>query len=387
MEEALVRALETAVQLVAGGSHDAMFVLVRALPCVNKSLAATARLDARFPYILSYVNAVVLPPSQFFFAGIPRQVHLFSGNVPAGTAANLPPSLAGLSYRSVLQDRQEQAQLIHNKAQKRVAALAATNTPNDLPAGVPLRVGIYIARLRAVAQGVRAAKNVAEFPECEHRGCRQRFLRADANIIGSDDLGGLRATPEPSVDYWRLLSGMKAEAPPARRFCSPECCAQFTAELNTAVPKLTGKVLNAEPDPGLKLSSSSRVCKGLRAAAQRNEDFARKLRSVQRPRLRACPSAAYKEKLAAMVRMLNLDFLMLYSSSILAESKALSQGLVLAGEKSGWRHRPRFYAASIKNVKKLLDAYHRDQGTVLHNLLLSSRLLAKVKENAIAIYR
>ena len=94
------------------------------------------------------------------------------------------------------------------------------------------------------------------------------------------------------------------------------------------------------------------------------------------------PPITAREALRAGVRLQGR-----YTSSVIAESKSLSQGLLLAGEKPQWRNRPRFVAASVKKVIALYDKYHRDKSVVLHNLLLSSRLLQKAKEQSLAIFR
>ena len=125
----------------------------------------------------------------------------------------------------------------------------------------------------------------------------------------------------------------------------------------------------------------------LRAAARRNEEFARQLRGVNARRFRACGKTAFRERAETLTRQLNLDFLLLYASSVLAESKSLSAGLVLAGTQVRWRNRPQFVAAAVKRIKTIFDKYHRDPSVVLYNLLLSSQLLQKVKEQSLVVFR
>ena len=72
---------------------------------------------------------------------------------------------------------------------------------------------------------------------------------------------------------------------------------------------------------------------------------------------------------------------------MLAESKSLSAGLVLAGTQVRWRNRPQFVAAAVKRIKAIFDKYQRDPSVVLYNLLLSSQLLQKVKEQSLVVFR
>tara|TARA_B100001559_G_scaffold14980_2_gene12704 strand:- start:768 stop:1940 length:1173 start_codon:yes stop_codon:yes gene_type:complete len=390
MEEALLRALEHSLVRLVCGDCDHFFELVHVLPCVSKAFYAAAKADPRLPFMIAYYTASMNPPATYFFGGVPRAVNLFQGNVPAETAGDLPLEVvAKLSYTGVLSDRKASAKMLRDESDSRIEKLARTNTPADLPAGVPPRVAIFVARLRAVAQALQVAKNVSNFCECEHRGCRQRFFRAPGVVAASSDLGGkqTRAETQPSQDYWNLLGNRKAEAASQRRFCSPECCKQFHAELDCALPKLTGKRLDVEADPGVELSPHSRVLAGLRAAAKRNEEFARHLRTAKPRQLRACSKAVYRELAEQRVRQLNLDFLLLYASSVLAESKSLSAGLVLAGTQVRWRNRPQFVAAPAKRIEQIYDRYHRDRAVVLYNLLLSSQLLQKVKEYSLMLFR
>ncbi len=394
MEDALLRCFEYAILQVVEAQRSDLFPLVHKFSCVNKALAAAARADERVPFLIAYFLSPQLPSGRvptFFFEGVPRSVNLFEGHVPEETAAQVPlQRVTKLSYSEVLGDRKDTRTLLAKKSVKGLRQLAATNTPNDLPPGVPDFAAVYVARLRAVAQALVTTKNTQSFAECEHRGCRQRFFRAPGVVTASIDLDGPRARvapTDPSHDYWSLLSGKKSEAAPERRFCSPECCKQFHCELDRVLPRLRGKMLDVEPDPGAELSPHSRVLAGLRAAARRNEDFARRLRGAHTHRFRACGKSVFRERAETLTTQLNLDFLLLYAASVLAESKSLSAGLVLAGTQPRWRNRPQFVAAAVKRIKVIYAKHHRDPNVVLYNLLLSSQLLQKVKEQSLTVFR
>ena len=383
MEDALARALDHAIMRVVEGDGS-FFKLAHALACTTKALAAAAKLDARFPYVIAY-EMYLRKSAIFFLQNFPAAVTLFTGDVPVEMAARLPPQqVARLGFDSLLDDRSAFAVRLKHWTDAKVDAIATNNMPNDLPAGVPKRAAIFVARCRAVAQAVAVGSSVTCFGECAHRGCRRRFYLAPATLPSSSDLGGVLG--DAASEYWTLLAGRRFDTTRPRRFCSPACCAQYTREMDAAVPKLAGKALNAEPDPGREMARQTRVANGLRLSAKRNEEFARQLRGTK-PTFSACSKGDYRQRVETLTRQLNLDFLLLYTSSVIAESKSLSQGLLLAGEKPQWRNRPRFVAASVKKVIALYDKYHRDKSVVLHNLLLSSRLLQKAKEQSLAIFR
>jgi hypothetical protein len=383
MEDALARALEHSIMRTVEGDSS-FFKLAHALSCTTKALAAAAKLDARFPFVIAYQLAMRWR-SKFWLQGIPSAVTLFEGNVPPEMAAELPPAqVARLGFDSLLYDRSDFSVRCNNWSDAKIDAIAASNTPNDLPPGVPKRAAIFVARCRAVAQAVAVGSNVTCFTECAHRGCRRRFFMAPATLPSSADLGGILG--DASAEYWALLAGRRTDVSPPRRFCSPVCAAQYNREMDAAIPKLAGKALNTEPDPGREMGRQTRVANGLRLSAKRNEEVARQLRGAK-PVFTACSKSDYRQRVETLTRQLNLDFLLLYTSSVIAESKSLSQGLLLAGEKPQWRNRPRFVAASVKKIIALYDKYHRDPAVVLHNLLLSSRLLQKAKENSLSIMR
>ena len=226
MEDALARALEHSILRTVEGDGS-FFKLAHALACTTKALAAAAKLDARFPYVIAYQLALRHRPN-FWMQGIPSAVTLFAGHVPAEMTTGLPPQqVARLGFDSLLDDRSEFSARLHNWTDAKIDAIAANNTPNDLPAGVPKRAAIFVARCRAVAQAVAVGSNVTCFTECAHRGCRRRFFMAPATLPSSTDLGGILG--DASAEYWSLLAGRRTDVSPPRRFCSPRSCAAVHA--------------------------------------------------------------------------------------------------------------------------------------------------------------
>ena len=153
MEDALARALDHAIMRVVEGDGS-FFKLAHALACTTKALAAAAKLDARFPYVIAYQLALRWRAA-FWMQGIPSAVTLFEGHVPVEMAARLPPQqVARLGFDSLLDDRSDFSVRLNNWTDAKVDAIATNNMPNDLPAGVPKRAAIFVARCRAVAQAV-----------------------------------------------------------------------------------------------------------------------------------------------------------------------------------------------------------------------------------------
>ena len=87
MDDAMARALDHAIMRVVE-EDGSFFKLAHALSCTTKALAAAARLDARFPYVIAYQLAMRWR-SKFWLQGIPSAITLFEGNVPPEMAAEL----------------------------------------------------------------------------------------------------------------------------------------------------------------------------------------------------------------------------------------------------------------------------------------------------------
>jgi len=382
--DALAFALQHGILRLSEGD-PLLFELVHVLSCTTRALHAIGKLDERLPFFIAYHTALAGKNRVFFAAGTPMAIGLFDGDVPEATARALPAQVAKHTLTSIIFDRHATALRLDKMKDTEAAHLATTYTPQDLPPGVPPRVAIFVARARAVVRALQSSPAAANFRVCEHTACKQRFFRAPSGVSASADLGG-RNVVEPSNEYWTLLGNTRPDPPHECRFCSPHCSLTFNTELDKAVPRLAGKWLDVEPDPGVEMSMQTRVLAGLRKAAKRNEEFARAIRS-SKPSFRACSKAAYRERLETTIRKLNLDFLLLYSASILAESRSLSQGLVLPGSRVRWRNRAAFVACSAKKIATLYERFHRDRSLVLHNLLLSSQLLQKAKEQSLSIFR
>jgi hypothetical protein len=76
-----------------------------------------------------------------------------------------------------------------------------------------------------------------------------------------------------------------------------------------------------------------------------------------------------------------VDLGLVYAASLLAESKSLSTGKVLAGSAEGWRRRVLFYAKPLKDIGKIYDRVHTG-GNVISNLYVSEAFLEKLRVKA-----
>lgn len=385
-DDVALRVLESAIQKLAHGD-TLLTVIVDKFPALNKTLSAFSKSDARLPFLLAYYGSLQKPHR--FFADSVKALNLFEGHVPTATFDGIDVEVVKtLSLSSVLEDRRLTAEKLESLPDAKIKKLAAENSPADLPRGVPERVGIFVARARAVAQLLRRHQSAAKFCLCKHAKCNQIFFTG-VQTVSSGDLGGGGAIDnvDRSSKYWSLIKQKTSVCSMESQFCSAVCSKQYCIEMNTFLPHLSGKRLDADPDPGIELSSQARIFASLRAAARRNEDVARQLRGAAKHRFIAVSKVDFKQQVREIVKAVNIDFLLLYAASILAESKTLSAGLNLAGSSFGWRQRPKSCAASLKKIAALYERTHRDQDAVIYNLLLSSRILEKVKLSALNIFR
>ena len=387
-DDVALRVLESAIQKLAHGDAQ-LTVIVDKFPALNKTLSAFAKSDARLPFLLAYYGSMQ-KPNKFFADGVTGgSINLFEGHVPTATFDGIDVEVVKtLSLSSVIEDRKLTAEKLESLPDAKIKRLATDNFPEDLPRGVPERVGIFVARARAVAQLLRRHQSNAKFFTCKHSKCNQIFFTG-LQTVSSNDLGGcvMIDNVDRSSKYWSLIKQKTTSGSMQSQFCSALCSNQYCKEMNTFLPNLSGKRLDADPDPGLDVTGQARIFASLRAAARRNEEVARQLRGAAKHKFIAVSKADFKQQAREIVKAVNVDFLLLYAASILAESKTLSAGLNLPGSSYGWRQRPKSCAASLKKIVSLYERTQRDPDAIVYNLLLSSRILEKVKLSALHFFR
>ena len=356
----------------------ANFYLIETLPLCCKQLLASARADPRYVVLVAYEYARLhLATSGFFHDGIGRALTLFTGPSPVSLQ---PAALRHLSFREVLEDRSSTATRLEALQPRDVERLFAEHRLDDLPERMPARLHIFVSRLRAVAQGLGAVKPATAFATCKNLCCARRFL---VNPQGVEACGVGRLA-EPT--YWALVGASEATTSPSKSFCAEACHREWTRQMERALPPDSMTFL--EPDKHCRNTGRARVAEALRACVKRNEEASRKLRAIDKSRYRF-PSVD-RRQLASQrmnrVRMLNVDLGLIYAASVIAESKTLSVGKVLAASSEGWRSRPRFYASAIRKVQALYDKHHRGEHVTISNVLAHWPFLAKLREKAAIIF-
>jgi len=326
--------------------------------------------------------------SGHFLEGLCRGLPLFSGQ----TALTLPDAdLNKLRLRDVVADRirtVSSLELLSNDS-TRLISLIGDYTLTDLPAGLPGRVHVFVSRMRGICQGLSRVKTADNFKQCKNCECNRKFYMGTA-VESSSGVGGgaqqvLSKNQSGSIDpldeYWNIAAGMPEIKDQQREFCTYSCCLQWRWQLSNAMPNMSTDVMIA--DYQCRKEGRARVPEALRKCAKRNEAASRHLRCIQKEH-RTFPAVSkvdLREQRARRVTMLNVDLGLMYTSSVLAESKSLSSRKVLPGASEGWRSRPMFYAKALKTVLAMYKKHHVG-GNVVANMLVHEPFLVKLREKA-----
>jgi hypothetical protein len=254
---------------------------------------------------------------------------------------------------------------------------------SDLPPGLPPRVHIFVAHMRAVCQALRRVKPEANFSQCRNAQCNRLFY---VGVKSESELGDEVATlMSSSEEYWNATAGCPEIKCEQREFCTFSCCTQWKQQLQQALPDVSPAFMIA--DFGCRKEGRARVFEALRKCGKRNEVAARHFRTIQKEQRSF--SAIDDTDLAAQqqrwVRMLNVDFGVVFASSVLAESRALSASRVLPAAAEGWRTRPLFYLRVVKSVLATYKKFHKGVN-VVSNLLIHEPFLARVRERASKLF-
>lgn len=364
-------------------NHNA--AMLNKLPVTCARLRATARGDRRYSAVMFYERTRLgAANSGHFLEGLAPGLALFSGATPVEL---LDADLRKLKLRDVVSDRIKTVTNLESlkNNEDRFQKLVREYTLTDAAPGLPGRVHIFIARMRAICQGLQRVKPESHLKQCKNCECNRLFYHGASN-----ETSGPAPAPAPAVDperqtYWDLAAGGPEVADEQGEFCTWSCCMQWRWQLHQALPEGSDAVMVA--DYQCRKDGRSRVPEALRRCGKRNELAGRHLRTIQKEQ-RIFPSLApdeLKKQRRRRVRMLNVDLGLLYVASILADSKGLSTNKVLAGASEGWRSRPMFYARALKEVGKLYDRHHTG-GNVVANMLIHEPFLTKLKEKASRIF-
>lgn len=363
--------------------------MLNKLPVTCARLRSTARGDTRYAAVMFYDRTRLgAAGSGHFLEGLPPGLPLFSGN----TAFHLANGdLNKLKLRDVVADRIKTVaslEVLPNKGD-RLKSLVQEYTLSDVPAGLPGRVHVFIARMRAICQGLQRVKPQIHFAQCKNCECNRLFYRGASTEGPSMASAGSSASSAPTspggTSYWDLAGNGPVIGEAQNEFCTWSCYTQWQWQLEQALPNGTEAAMVA--DYQCRKTGRSRVPEALRLVGKRNERAGRHQRTIEKEQRRfpALGTAELKKQRTRRVRLLNVDLGLLYAASLMAESRGLSSNKVLAGASEGWRSRPQFYAKAVKEVGRLYDKHHRG-GNVIANMLVHEPFLTKLKERSSRIF-
>jgi hypothetical protein len=366
-------------------NRNACVAMLNKLPITCNYTRAVAAGDVRYSAIMFYERTRLgAASSGHFLEGMAKGLSMFTGP----TRVVLKDSdLEKLRLKDVVADRVKTVSNLENlkNDEHRLVSLVEDYALSDIASGIPGRVHVFLARMRAICQGVRRVKPVEQTKQCHNRECCRLFYCGSRNEVSAveataEDLFG-ECTLQQDDDYWILAAGGQQQLDRQSEFCTWACYKQWQSQIQQALPDSTEAFLVA--DYQTRHTGRPRVSEALRLICKRNEQASRHLRIIQKDR-KVFPAVApeeLREHRQRRVRALNVDLGLVYAASLLAESKSLSTGKVLAGSAEGWRRRVLFYAKPLKDIGKIYDRVHTG-GNVISNLYVSEAFLEKLRVKA-----
>lgn len=386
MPDALELVIETSIQQLcdwinAGESNATIAsfertycaAMLNKLPLTCKALSEKATQDERFAALLFYERTRLgAPNSGHFLEGLAGGLPLFTGHV----TIQLPDDdLRKLRLRDVIADRIRTVANLENLSNDsaKLAELTAANKINDLPPGLPGRVHIFVARMRAICQGLKRVKTNSDFAQCQNRECNRAFYIGQPLETWQE-----YSAHKKEMDYWELAAGASCIKCEQRSFCTWSCCEQWKWQLSSALPPVDRPTM--EVDMECRKGGRARVSEALRLALKRNDSASRHMRYVAKGR-RTFPAVSkgdIERERKRRVKMYNVDTGLLYAASLLADSATLSTGRILPGLSEGWRSRPMFYTRALREVGKLYAAKHVAKDSIICGTYMDEPFLHKL---------
>tara|TARA_Y100000768_G_scaffold388925_1_gene388773 strand:- start:132 stop:1328 length:1197 start_codon:yes stop_codon:yes gene_type:complete len=390
MPDALELVIETSIQqlcdwIEAGETNATIASLERTycaamlnkLPLTCKALSEKAMQDERFAALLFYERTRLgAPNSGHFLEGLAGGLPLFTGHV----TIELPDDdLRKLRLRDVISDRIRTIANLENLSNdsEKLVELTAANKINDLPPGLPGRVHIFVARMRAICQGLKRVKTSSDFSQCQNRECNRAFYIGQP-LETWQELNTQPNGKKGEMDYWALAAGASCIKCEQRSFCTWSCCEQWKWQLSSALPPVDRPTM--EVDTGCRKEGRARVPEALRLTLKRNESASRHMRYIAKEQ-RTFPAVSKgdidKER-KRRVKMYNVDTGLLYAASLLADSATLSMGRILPGLSEGWRSRPMFYTRALREVGKLYASNRVAKDSIICSTFTDEPFLQKL---------
>lgn len=362
--------------------------LLNKAPLVCARLRGVARTDTRYAAVMYYERTRLgATESGHFLEALPAGLPLFSG---ASTVVLQDSDLRKLKSRDVMADRRSTIANLEKlgNSSPNLQRLVHDYQLRDAPAALPGRVHVFLARQRAVCQGLKRVKPACHFKQCRNGECRRLFYCGAAAESAPQDPEA-EQLPSPAADtlvYWDLAAGsVSPESARQGDFCTWACWVHWQRQLDAALPSTASADMLA--DDSCRKTGRARVSEALRACSKRNEAASRHLRTIEKQQrtFGALGKGELQQQRARHVRMLNVDLGLLYATSIVAESKGMSLHRVLAGASQGWRSRPAFYAKGLKEVGRYYDKYHKG-GSIVSNMLVHEPFFAKLRGAAARMF-
>lgn len=371
--------------MVKKGERNLNASMLNKLPVICKHLHGVASGDSRYSSVMFYERTRLgAASSGHFLEGLPAGLSMFAGQT---NVALQDSDLIKLKLKDVVADRVKTVcnlEALHNN-EPRLLSLIDDYKLADVASGTPGRVHVFLARMRAICQGMRRVKPHGHIKQCHNRECCRLFYCGARNEVSAvestaEDLFG-ECKPKYESDYWVMCAGGQHHLDQQSNFCTHTCFKQWSTQVHQALPDSSEGFLVA--DYQVRKTGRARVGEALRLICKRNEQASRHLRVIQKerrvfPAVEAQELRQYRER---RVRALNVDLGLVYVASVLAESKSLSDSRVLAGMNEGWRNRSMFYSRSIKEIGKLYDKHHIG-GNVISNMHVMEPFLEKLKSKA-----
>ena len=330
------------------------------LSVTNRELAALARGDARFAYVMFYHRWLLYRYPNQLLDYVPRSINVHSGRTHGFFVPE--PKLKKMTTVEMF-DAIESAQSSLETSLK----LNADYRLSDVPASLPARIKIFVSQFRGLLKMLKRLKTKRAFFAC--------------SICGRSAYKYTRSATEKAsgTHYETLCTDVAAETP--LKFCSRACeCAHIrTINAYVGVPQITVEMLDCErrikTAPG-----RGRVAAALAAAQRRNADLRRGMAKLKEPPPEQADFVLLERQ--RRVQALNVDLGVVFASSILASSATMSAGKLLAGISPGWRRRSINFARATRGIVKLYKETHRDKTRVISNLAIEHPergFLAKIR--------
>jgi hypothetical protein len=348
------------------------------LPVCSQFLRQIARGDARYGPVIFYERTrLATSHSAHFLEFLPSDLSLFDGET---TVEIRDEDLHSTKFHDILDDRRRTTMNLEDMKNEcpQLAKLIRLHTLADLPPGLPGRVHVFVARLRAICQGLQRVKPPAQFQHCRNCECQRLFFAGQGHSNAS-------SSARPDQEYWDLAAGGALVSNSREQFCTASCFKQWKWQLDCSLPRHVELVMDQE----CRKTGRARVPEALRMAVKRNEAAARHFRILEKEK-RAYPALSDDEltrQRARYARMLNIDLGLLYAASIVADSKTLASNKVLPGASDGWRTRAPFYAKALRELSRLYIKLHPEPVShVVSNLVSHEILLQKLKQRAATLF-